>query len=353
MNDRKETSYINLLRVIASLIIASFLHYNYHLLDYMGIENAYAGNIIGRFLFMDSVVFVELFFIISGFLFYRIYRARIDGGLSLDSFLGSRWKRIYPELILSILFMLLGNIVIYTQTGKLYCMDSLNGTDVAEELLFGGRALFNNVPNINNAVWFVGVLMFCYLIAFLLEKLGKSINGGISIYIIPILIGVKMIHSSMEGNVVCMGIARGLVAFFLGIFVGLLVEKLKNIKHRNLLIILLILEVLFVLLFAYRKGYVGSLYLFFDFLVWPEVMLICHSLPIINRIGSGKVVSFLGDLSFSVYLWNIPMWMVVSILVNAGLGINVNSLLIVVISIPLCVAFSWAMHKLTRCLFKK
>ena len=70
-------SFFNLLKIISACIIAFFLHWNHHFIQFLkvNIRSSILSTRIFRFLLHGPIGYmsVELFFIISGFLFAYIY----------------------------------------------------------------------------------------------------------------------------------------------------------------------------------------------------------------------------------------------------------------------------------------
>ena len=184
-------AYFSLLKFIGAFSIAIFLHYNDHLLPGLGEKNPFAGNMILWALTHESCMFVEMYFIISGILFVTAYQKKIDGGMGFDFFLLKRAARIYPVVILTSLFMYLANGLLYICTRSLWSTGTSDLMELVIDMLFAGKPVFG-VPNTLNApIWYINVLLLCYVIAYVLVKFAKQYKTEL-VFLLPILVGIAV-----------------------------------------------------------------------------------------------------------------------------------------------------------------
>ena len=79
-------AFFGLMKFIGAFCIAVYFHYDGHFIVYLGIENPFADNPLLWAISRNSLVFVEMYFIISGILFAWAYKDRIiAGGGSIPS----------------------------------------------------------------------------------------------------------------------------------------------------------------------------------------------------------------------------------------------------------------------------
>lgn len=215
----------NLLKFIGAIVIAVFLHYNDHFLPYLGIENPFASN---KFLWHIShytFVFVEMYFIISGILFDRVYIEKINQGMSLELFLMKRVVKLFPLLIVTSIIMYICNMMCFVLSGSLWSCGTLSLWELFGDILFGGKSFLGAAGTLNAPIWYVSVLMPCYIVGYFLAKLNGKWNRKI-VFIIPIIAGIMMQYSGLN----CVGwnpsIARGYIAFFVGVVLDKLMVEL-------------------------------------------------------------------------------------------------------------------------------
>ena len=167
-------AYFNILRFSGAFCIAVFLHYNDHLLPFLGIENPFSDHPFVWAVSHNSWVFVEMYFIISGILFSVAYQKKIADGLPFDRFMTKRILRIYPLMVLTSIFMYVGNWLLYAYNGTLWSCGTLSLTELLLDVVLGGKVVFNAGPTLNGPIWYINVLLVCYAFAYLLTKLSSK-----------------------------------------------------------------------------------------------------------------------------------------------------------------------------------
>lgn len=231
MEVKNEVVYFNILKFLGSIFIAIGYHY-YCFMCFLNIENPYPYN-GGAILYNLSVhgfVFVEMFFIISGILFSFAYKKKIETGMKFDYFFSKRIIRLFPLMIITNVFMFLGNCILKSINDTLWINGTVNIMDLCIDVLFGSQGVFNHELTLNGPTWYISVLMLCYILAFILTKLSVRLQTNY-LYVIPIVIGV-MIYSGIYFNLWNMYVARGFCSFFIGIIIGILMKKLDNISNN-------------------------------------------------------------------------------------------------------------------------
>ena len=326
----EKIAYFNLLKFIAAITIAIFLHYGDHLIHLLKMPNPFPHNGFLEYITKNSYVFVEMFFMISGILFKIAYQKRIVNGESFKKFIKNRIIRIYPLLIVTTLYMYFINYVIFRFNRTFWEGGTLSLWNLFSDLVFAGKPIFNANNTLNGTIWYLNVLMVCYLIAYILTKLYKKYNTNY-IYVIPVILGLMIRYSNFSFLFWNISIARGLMSFFIGILIGVFFEKFDkmNIKKRRKIKIVLLFELsIFFFLLTRKTGnlYVEDNILSYTFLVFPELIILLYDNKILNKICSTKVVDYLGNISFGIYLWNFPVlstWFI--LIINKIVKINVLS----------------------------
>ena len=344
--DTNSFAFFNLMKFIGSLSIAIFLHYNDHFLVHLGIENPFNDNMFLLSISHNSYVFVEMYFMISGILFSYAYLEKIKDGMKFDSFLLKRFIRIFPLLIITSVVMYLGNTVLYKYNGTLWSCGTLSLWDLCVDILFGGKAIFNAAKTLNAPIWYINVLMLCYIIAFILTKFSKKISSTL-VFAGPILLGLMMQYSGTSFVGWNEDISRGYIAFFIGNMLGIFFQRIVvTITSRQMIIfrVIALLELivaLWIRLCPLHEAKMGNFRNFYTFLVFPGIILLFYNCNWINKLCSTKLIKWMGNISFSVYLWNFPIYLGIHLLVISGhVSLDVTSTLffILVVAVHLVVA---------------
>ena len=304
-------AYFNILRFIGAISISVLFHYNDHFLKNLYLTNQIESGSIWEFLAQYGFIFVEMFFIISGILFSFYYFKKINNGMNLKDFLINRVIRIYPVLIITTIFMYFANYVLYSTGCRLWSDGTLNIWELLSDMIFAGKSFFNAGNTLNGPIWYINVLMFCYILAFYLSKISIK-KKSIIVFIIPILIGIMIKYASLDFLILNTRVARGLIAFFVGIVLGEALKKYDGISKENKTVIKTALAIvtiisIFVLTFKDRYMYVGDETFFYSFIFFPALITLLYDTKWLNKICSTKFVKYLGNISYGIYMWNFPI----------------------------------------------
>ena len=268
-----------------------------------------------------------MYFIISGILFSVAYQKKIADGLPFDRFMTKRILRIYPLMVLTSIFMYVGNWLLYAYNGTLWSCGTLSFTELLLDIVFGGKVVFNAGPTLNGPIWYINVLLVCYALAYLLTKLSSKQQSNL-VFVLPVLLGLIIQYSGKSFALFNGSAARGFISFFEGV---LLASVLKGAPNRggggggapktnwgrppagNG----------FAVFMGGRHSpwngrFIGNIGHFYTFLVFPCVILLLHDCRWINRLCSSKMVKWLGNISFSMYLWNFPIYLTLHLLLISG-----------------------------------
>ncbi len=315
--------YFNILKFISAVIIAIFLHWNDQLLPFLEYDNTFRSSKIWFFLTHNSYILTELFFMISGILFFVAYSKKIQRDeLKFKKFIVNRIIRIFPVVIITSIFMYLANVMLYHSTGKLWSCGSINIFDLLLDCIFGGKNLITGRNSLNGPIWYISVLMVCYIIAYVLCK--KQKKFGNLIYVIPIVIGITIGNFKvLQYYVLETDLSRGFVAFFVGIFLGIFLKKFDSYRKNTKLLIklvALVFVVMYIVIFCFNEisaipaNKNENINFVYVFGVFTPLIILLYDINWLNKFCSTKCIKFLGNISFGIYLWNFPILITIHIL---------------------------------------
>lgn len=308
--ERDRLYFLNLFKFIASVCIACMLHYHDHLLPSYELTFPFTENRLFYFLTTHSWCFVELFFMISGLLFSQVYIPQIeDNRYNIKTFLGNRIVRLYPLAIITSLYMYVIQIVLDRCVGHPWSSQgNISLWNLLVDMMFCGK--FYGITN-NSPLWYVPVLLLCYVIAFYLTKLQKISGGGWMVYIIPVVLGLAMKMTAYQGFF--NNTSRGDICFFLGVILGYFCMYSDRMKRRskNILLGISVIELVVFAIFAavpyYNVNALGDWSYAVSFGFFPELLFLCYHLKWLNRFCNNRVISVLGKYSWGIYVWNFPI----------------------------------------------
>lgn len=278
---------VDALRGLAALLVAVFYH-NF----YMGGQPIHTGPLDAlqpfHWLYAWGWTLVDLFFVISGFIFAHVYLTQ-DGLLkphvTVRDFAIARFARLYPLHLVTLIAC--AALIMAANAAGMTDYRTSTAPVFLENLLF----LQVRDGGFNNVSWSLSVEAICYSLFILVARAGAMRR------LAPLLI--------LCGLCLCLSdelpdrIGRGLIGFFTG-------YELWRFRHVQIpSAVLFIVGCASLLLPAelWRVKY----HVMLDFTLWPAVLLLAL------RLQAPLPLRWLGDRSYSIYLVHMPIYYAVHI----------------------------------------
>lgn len=329
METKERLNFIYILKFISAIIIAVFLHWNDHFISNLGLPNIFTNKML-IFLTKKTYVLVELFFILSGLLYFVTSNEKIKRGkVSFKDFFVKKMGRLLPVIIVTTIFMFLCNLFLFLSHKPAWSCDSISLFDVFLNF-FSGRVIFSNLNVLNGNIWYVSILFLCYIIAFYLSK--KSNKRGDIVFIIPIIISIIMFYSLLDIiPFFNFSVVRGLSGFFIGIYIGKFLNLYNNFSLKYKIwtkIISFIFLISFVVCFYFNL--LDNIYtpptFSYTLFVFAPLIIFLYGFNTLNKFFGLKVFKYLGNISYSIYIWNMPILITLHILyIYKKISLNVFS----------------------------
>lgn len=267
---------------------------------------------------------VNLFFCLSGFIFFWLYSERIaDKSISTGTFAVLRLSRLYPLHFATLLFVAACQFI-YTSTTKTYFVYPFNDTyDFFLNVFFASGWGLEKGNSFNAPVWSVSVEILLYAIFFVFCR---YFNRTFLVIFTAIFAG-HLLHTIDDAYGLEDFIALGIRNFFIGGFVFMTYERL--IKTGDMWKVSLWLPFVASIAWLATIAIMNPNYNFaFDKLppmiahkivsAWPSFVLFpttIMSLALIEtkRGTFGKRFSFVGDISYASYLLHFPLQLTIAI----------------------------------------
>ena len=287
---------LDLIRIIACTGIL-YLHYR----TYLSPDGVLWGDtlITAENSGIDLRCFVEVFFVISGYLIYpHIERIKKKAGV-LD-FMRPRLWRILPMLVLgTLLYQFLswrllatGEAVSYTQS-TLWGMIS-SGLGVQE-----GWSFINT--HINPESWFLDVLLLCYLFFYILVRLGEKTKINCCWgFAFMVLLGASCVSRESELPFLGYMAGRGYEALFGGVLLAIFLKEKNTGKQKYVVSVIILAVYLLYHIFAPWLLVFGKYYLM-AFFVAPALIVIAES-ETAKKCFHWKGYSSFAKITFSTYV---------------------------------------------------
>lgn len=256
---------------------------------------------------------VDLFFALSGFIFYGLYAGRVARRtISAREFFVLRFSRLYPLHLTTLLAVALGQYAFHHTTGSYFVYSVNDALHFALHVLFASSWGMERALSFNAPVWSVSVEVLLYGLFFVLCRL------------VPVrlltLAAISAIGFAMALHLNG-GLGRGIGSFFLGGCASLVFGRIVKAGRAPVLATWLPLPVagLWIATMAFGAGVLGEV---LARLPQPlagvsgewVVLLVLFPLTILTlavvetvRPGLGGRFAFLGGLSYASYLLHFPL----------------------------------------------
>lgn len=261
---------------------------------------------------------VEVFFCMSGFLFFTLYEKRIakdatiNRRLSFFDFFTSRFARLYPVYLITLVVALLLLLTTKALYGAPFVYQDLSGLEVLKSVFLVQQWFIGAKQSLNGPGWSISVEWFLYGLFFLVAYFGVAR---------PVhLLGLILIGLLLQAllSAYFPDFLRGIPAFFAGGLMAYAYVVLKKSPKRRTFIILgaLTLSSLVLALIGGILSLRGHVFDGISAVIFSRQSLSLIVIPVSvlwlahkgreSFLGSKPFV-WLGEISYSLYLWHFPL----------------------------------------------
>jgi peptidoglycan/LPS O-acetylase OafA/YrhL len=254
---------------------------------------------------------VNAFFVISGFVFAHVYAGRQT---TAWNFASARFARLYPLHLVTLLTIGFAQIVSFALLGRYQLVGDNGPQHFALHLLFiGGWQLIPGV-NFNGPVWSVSIEIAIYGVFFLMARYVLSAGILVPAFVALVSWLILIRQSPVSNFLMCA------FFFYTGVSVYFYLLRFRN----NLAAILLpSTACLFIFALLIYTGE-NKLMRFFNlqFFLFVPLVLLMGRLDFVDAIRTSvSKIRWIGDSTYSMYLWHFPVQVVVLIIVGYfGIG---------------------------------
>lgn len=273
-------------------------------------DNAYVA------LVRHSDVFVDFFFVLSGFVMAYSYMDKIGDKISFRKFILLRFGRLYP-LHLFTLFLWVPYIAV-----KLILFEKgIGDTDPSES-----NNVFTFISNIfllhaidgylplswNFPSWTISAEFFTYIFFFLFVLVASrllSSRGKIALRVLLVAVAAYVLTWVLDGGYgLELFILECIGGFFVGVFIYLLYRKFPllsmNVMAATVLEVMTVAFLIFSVTRIEGQGFRDNPFFFISMLSFALLiyLFVVQETGYISRLLKASVFQFIGKLSYSIYM---------------------------------------------------
>jgi peptidoglycan/LPS O-acetylase OafA/YrhL len=266
-------------------------------------------------LYVQGWAAVDVFFVLSGFVFFWLYRDSIRSRtIGAWKFAVLRFSRLYPLQFAMLLTVAVLQFLFFRQHGQFFIYQDNDAAHFVAHLFMVQNWWPNSPQTFDGPTWSVSIEMLLYLLFFIACRAG--LKNGIHFLAVALLGGLLLTFDEH--------IARGVIGFFMGGFVFTVWERLREDPRAAMIARGLALAalagwaLLCVMLYAdssWLDGGEGNNWFLigFDFFLCPITVL-----ALAMRESAGRKtpvwLANLGDVSYSTYLIHFPLQLSLALL---------------------------------------
>lgn len=310
MNQTMDTKGIDGLRGIAALCIAIFTHYFLFVP-----ERTYPFyNRLTYWFWNYASYFVDLFFVISGFIMVFVYRNKIKNAqIGFVGFVKKRLLRFYPLMVFALFCVLILQLIHLKMTGVFFAYKDIYDNSVLSFifnlLCLQGTTLV--ASSFNAPSWYLSIVLVMYILFYVATYTAGRHDMENIAYMALMLLGIVIAVKNYETVFLN---CRGLIGFFAGCLTCTFCEWANRQENRKRQTILGIVFLVFAgtavtgIMFGHKVFAPDpQVVLIYEMLLWPCLVFLAVHVKLLREFLKNPVFLFLGKISFSMYLIHFPV----------------------------------------------
>jgi peptidoglycan/LPS O-acetylase OafA/YrhL len=265
-------------------------------------HNAFKDSIFyNNFFVINSSLFVDFFFVLSGFVISINYLDRIKTTGDFGQFLKKRFIRLYPLLFYTeIVFIVAAFLGDFSPVKNVTDLPLEFYLVTARDTLtfMGSTPVFGTWISNNYPAWSISAEMISYFGFGLIVLLFRDFKY----YAFAAVIGVSVWFIIINGEYLLAydyGFVRGGLCFCVGVFTCVILRRFTfNLSVLEIPFLALLLAAMYV---AHHEAF-NLLKLIFPLIFSVGIIIFASSTGYVSRLLSGRFFQYLGKISYSIYL---------------------------------------------------
>jgi peptidoglycan/LPS O-acetylase OafA/YrhL len=308
-----------------------------------------------NFFVINSSLFVDFFFVLSGFVIAVNYLDHLNDGRAFLGFVKKRFIRLYPLLFYTEIVMIVASLAgdnSPLKNSQNLPFEYYRATLIKTLTFLGSTPLFGNLMGNNYPAWSISAEMISYLV-FGLVVLCFGRFRYYALGLIMILSTAFIIANGEYLLAYDFGFVRGLLCFCTGVLACVVYRKFPlNLSFLEFPF----LAVLILSMYIVHQQKMNLEKLAFPVLFAIGIIIFANSTGIVSRLLASRPFQYLGRISYSIYLNHALVLICVNILLFRLLRIDPSELMIgisLLSSILITIVYSHFTYELVEKRFGK
>ena len=306
MKNTKTFYGIEILRFISALAILIWHYQHFYFLGDQDLvtENQPFYNLFKLF-YIYGFQGVNFFWCISGFIFFWKYADKVKS-ISAYQFFKIRFARLYPLHFATLIIVVILQYFYFIEMKEIFLNHKNDLYHFFLQIFMASYWGFEDGHSFNSAIWSISIEILVYIFFYILLK-----TFGASTYINFFIIGICIILKALlEYNAHVFFDCS--LFFFVGGLIALNMEIINKIKFIKILTILTIISTS-ALVMKYQLLKINNFPYVFQLFTYPLLLILFLDLEFKNK-NLKKMLSVLGNLTYSSYLIHLPIQIIICLI---------------------------------------
>lgn len=273
----------------------------------------------------------------------------MDEDVTFSAYYLRRVKKLFPAIIMSTFITCMLQLIYKRFTGSImqYPNEYFDVNHLLMNMIGIQSGIVGTEFSFNGPLWFISVLLLCYLIYYFIVYLCRDNKEIIvEIYIFLVIIGLALLYANPALPILNDQVATGLSCFYIGCIIYRLYKSQDEIiAARIAYFMLVLLGIVAVLSAIYGYTIIGDLRLYVTICMGPSVLCIAIYVPIFRKLLEN--LNWLGKISYPVYVWHFPI-QILWVFLRLKFNIHFNQRKIWILYVLSVIIFSMVYNKLVE-----
>ena len=303
-SEAKRLEPLDALRGIAAIGVAVFWHYQHFQPGSYPFEDVFS------WLYHYGYLGVNFFFVLSGFVFSYVYAEKIMAkAIDVKTFIILRLSRLYPVFFVTTFVVALIQLIRKIEGHGYFVYQYNDMYHFILNIFFLHAGWFEKGLSFNAPSWSIAMECLAYLLFF--GALYCAPKKRFLTFFLFILAGLFIQIKQMNVPLLNQGTSQVLTAFFTGCFTYKIHCCMQRKMSRYVSVSFVSFFFLSIITVGIGREYSGeAIRDACVFMLFPSLILIALNFNLVKKVTSLRPLTYLGDISYSVYLWHFPVQLV-------------------------------------------